>query len=417
MSRNRYFRVTYIFTIFLLFPSYFILAQNTVSPYSVFGPGEIKTGGYGANLGMGGTGIALQSDNHLNVLNPASYAGMDSLKLFFEFGLEGKTYNTKNSNQSISGFEANLAYFALGFKYTSWMAGSFGMVPFSSVGYSINRHNYIGGTNEQYTSNYVGTGGLTRFYFANAIKLLKRLSLGINTSNLFGPLVQEEYLTGSSSVPAIMIERKDLLRSFYFDFGLQYQQNVGKTNYSIGATYAPEQSLESRHIVTSYDSDYSIIKVQVSKSDHLVIPQIFGVGFGLTRKQLKLAIDYNYQQWSGVDYPIQDEEFTDAHRFSIGIEGNPWEVRAINSGFKNWTYRMGFSHESSYLKFDGINLGSNEFTIGAGIPLYGAISNLDVSITGGKYGRSTGLLFAEKYLMFNIGFSLNEIAFLKRVID
>nr|WP_319512702.1 hypothetical protein [uncultured Draconibacterium sp.] len=417
MSRNHYFRIVYIFTVSILFSPYFLLAQNTVSPYSIFGPGEIKNGGYGANLGMGGTGIALSSDNHLNALNPASYAGMDSLKLIFEFGLEGKAYNISNSNQSLSGFEANLAYFALGFKYTPWMAGSFGMAPFSSVGYSINRENYIDGMNEQYTSNYVGNGGITRFYFANAIKLLKKLSLGVNTSYLFGPLVQEEHLTGSSIVPAIMIERKDFLRSFYFDFGLQYQLKNGHTNYSIGATYAPKQSLNSKHIVTLYDSDYTIVQGQEYKTDYLTIPQTFGVGLGLTKARLKLAVDYNFQQWSGVEYPIQAEEFTDAHRFSIGIEGNPWEVRAVNAGFKNWTYRMGFSHESSYLKFDGVTLGSNEFTIGAGIPLYGAISNMDISITRGKYGTTASHLSAEKYLMFNVGFSLNEIAFLKRVID
>ncbi|WP_321375934.1 hypothetical protein [uncultured Draconibacterium sp.] len=416
---NRLISIAYIriFYIVLLILPFLGNAQNTVSPYSIFGPGEIRSGGFGANLGMGGTGIALESDNNLNALNPASYAGMDSLKLIFEFGLQGKAYNIINSNQSLSGFEANLAYFALGFKYTKFMAGSFGMMPFSTVGYSINRANYIEGTNEQYTSNYVGSGGITRFYFANAIKLLKKLSLGINTSYLFGPLIQEEYITGSTLVPEMMIERKDFLRSFYFDFGLQYQFSTANTNYSFGLTYAPEQSLSSKHIVTAYDSDYSIIQGQQYNTEYLVIPQIFGAGIGLTRDRLKLAFDYTFQQWSNVEYPIQAEEFSDSHRFSLGIETNPWERRAINPGFKNWTYRMGYSHESSYLKFGNTTLGSNAFTVGAGIPLYGAISNMDFSITRGTYGSNAGHLTKEKYLLFNIGFSLNEIAFMKRVID
>lgn len=416
---NRLISIAYISTLFILLLILPFLgnAQNTVSPYSIFGPGEIRSGGFGANLGMGGTGIALESDNNLNSLNPASCAGMDSLKLIFEFGLQGKAYNISNSNQSLSGFEANLAYFALGFKYTKWMAGSFGMMPFSTVGYSINRTNYIEGTNEQYISNYVGSGGITRFYFANAIKLLKKLSLGINTSYLFGPLIQEEYITGSTLVPEMMIERKDFLRSFYFDFGLQYQFNTANSNYSFGLTYAPEQSLSSKHIVTAYDSDYSIIQAQQYNTEYLVIPQIFGAGIGFTRDRLKLAFDYTFQQWSNVEYPIQAEEFNDSHRFSLGIETNPWERRAINPGFKNWTYRMGYSHESSYLKFGNTTLGSNAFTVGAGIPLYGAISNMDFSITWGTYGSNAGHLTKEKYLLFNIGFSLNEIAFMKRVID
>ncbi|MDX8339799.1 hypothetical protein SLH46_11430 [Draconibacterium sp. IB214405] len=412
---NRFLTISILF-LFLISP-FCGKAQNTVSPYSIFGPGEIRNGGFGANLGMGGSGIALESTNSLNALNPASYAGMDSLKLIFEFGLQGKGYNISNSNQSISGFEANLAYFALGFKYTPWMAGSFGMMPFSTVGYSINRTNYIEGTNEQYISQYVGSGGITRFYFANAIKLLKKLSLGVNTSYLFGPLIQEEYITGSTMVPSMMIERKDFLRSFYFDFGLQYQFISGRTDYSLGLTYAPEQSLSSKHIVTAYDSDYSTIQAQQYKTEYLVIPQIFGAGIGVTRERMSLAFDYTFQQWSNVDYPIQAEEFADSHRFSAGFEVNPWERRAINPGYKNWTYRMGFSHESSYLKFGNTTLGSNALTLGAGIPLYGAISNMDISLTGGTYGSTSGHLTKEKYLILNIGFSLNEMAFLKRVID
>lgn len=416
---NRLISIAYIrfISILLLILPLIGNTQNTVSPYSIFGPGEIRSGGFGTNLGMGGTGIALESENNLNSLNPASYAGMDSLKLIFEFGLQGKAYNISNSNQSLSGFEANLAYFALGFKYTRWMAGSFGMMPFSTVGYSINRLNDIEGTNEQYTSNYVGSGGITRFYFANAIKLLKKLSLGVNSSYLFGPLIQEEYITGSTLVPEMMIERKDFLRSFYFDFGLQYQFNTANTKYSLGLTYAPEQSLSSKHIVTAYDGDFTIIQGQQYKTEYLVIPQILGAGIGLTRDRLKVAFDYTFQQWSNVQYPIQAEEFNDSHRFSLGIEANPWERRAVNWGFKNWTYRMGYSHESSYLKFGNTTLGSNAFTLGAGIPLYGAISNMDVSITRGTYGSNAGHLTKEKYLLFNIGFSLNEIAFMKRVID
>ncbi|WP_320113275.1 hypothetical protein [Draconibacterium orientale] len=416
---NRLFSLLHIGILSILFLNlqFSVEAQNTVSPYSIFGPGEIRNGGFAANLGMGGTGIALESDNNLNALNPASYAGMDSLKLILEFGLQGKAYTISNKNQSLSGFEANLAYFALGFKYTRWMAGSFGMMPFSTVGYSINRLNYIEGTNEQYTSNYVGSGGITRFYFANAIKLLKKLSLGVNTSYLFGPLIQEEYITGSTLVPEMMIERKDFLRSFYFDFGLQYLFKTATTSYSLGLTYAPEQSLSSKHIVTAYDGDFSTIQVEQDDTEYLVIPRILGAGIGLTRERLKLAFDYTFQQWNNVEYPIQADEFNDSHRFSLGIETKPWERRAINRGFKNWTYRMGYSYESSYLKFGNTNLSSNAFTLGAGIPLYGAISNMDFSITRGTYGTNAGHLTREKYLLFNIGFSLNEIAFMKRVID
>lgn len=406
-----------LFVVAILTTALFAKAQNTVSPYSIFGPGEIQSGGFGTNKGMGSAGIALESGNYLNNLNPASYAGMDSLRLMLEFGLEGKSYEINSSNESVSGFEGNLAYLALGFKYTSWMAGSFGLVPFSSVGYSINRTNSVEGLDHQYTSNYQGSGGISRVYFSNAVKLFKHLSLGVNASYMFGPLVQEEYIEPTTIVPDIMIERKDFLRSMYFDFGLQYKFSTQKRDYSIGATYAFEQSLDSKHITTVYDNSFTVLNTFEESSDYLIIPQIIGVGLGVKSKRNSWALDYTFQNWSGVDYPIQADDFTNSHKVALGAELNPWERRAINPFYKNWTYRFGVGYESSYLKFGNSTVSSTNVTLGLGIPMYGALSKMDFSVTGGLKGTKSNNLLQEKYLMFNVGFSLNEIAFIKRKID
>lgn len=401
----------------LLIAGLFANAQNTVSPYSIFGPGEIQSGGFGTNKGMGSAGIALESGSYLNNLNPASYAGMDSLRLIMEFGLEGKSYDISSANESVSGFEGNLAYLALGFKYTPWLGGSFGLVPFSSVGYSINRTNSVEGLDHQYTSNYQGSGGISRVYFSNAIKLFKRLSLGANVSYMFGPLVQEEYIEPTTIVPEIMIERKDYLRSMYVDFGLQYKFTTQKLDYSLGATYAFEQNLNSKHITTVYDNSYSTLNTFEETSDYLVIPQIIGVGLGLKSKRNSLALDYTFQNWAGIEYPIQADEFKNSHKIAFGAELNPWEHRAINSFYKNWTYRFGVGYESSYLQFGNSTVTDTNVTLGLGIPMYGALSKMDFSVTGGLKGTKSNNLINEKYLMFNIGFSLNEIAFIQRKIN
>lgn len=406
-----------LFIVFLFLISFSGFGQNTISPYSIFGPGEIQTGGFGTNKGMGGAGIALESGNYLNNLNPASYAGMDSLRLVLEFGLEGKMYGISSANESTSGFEGNLAYLALGFKYTPWMAGSFGMVPFSSVGYSIDRTNYVEGMDHQYISNYQGSGGISRFYFSNAVKLLKRLSLGVNASYMFGPLVQEEYIEPTTIVPDLMIERKDFLRSTYFDFGLQYKFSTPKLDYSFGATYAFEQSLDSKHITTVYDNSSTLLSYNEENTDYLVIPDIIGVGLGIKSDRNMFALDYTFQNWSGVQYPIQSDDFTDSHKIVFGAELNPWEHRIINPFYKNWTYRFGVGYESSYLKFGDSSVIDKNITLGLSIPLYGALSKIDFSITGGMNGTTSNNLVQEKYLKFNIGFSLNEIAFVKRKIN
>ncbi len=411
------YNITLLVTLTLIFTSLTSFGQNTVSPLSIFGPGEIQSGGFGTNKGMGGAGIALESGNYLNNLNPASYAGMDSLKIIVEFGLEGKAYNLKNNRISANGFDANLAYLAMGFKYTPWLAGSFGFVPFSSIGYSLYRINTIEGMNSQYISNYTGNGGITRFYYANAIRLFNNLSLGVNMSYMFGTLNQVEDILPTDYAPNISIERKDYLHSPYIDFGLQYKFNIAKTDYSIGLTYAFEQSLNSKHITTVYSSSNSVIQSTSEKLDYLVIPDIIGAGFGMKGSKYMIALDYTYQGWQGVEYPMQYEGFRDSHRFAGGLELKPWDFSAMNKFYQNWTYRCGVGYESSFIQFSSKPVTNKNVTVGVGIPLYGGLSKVDFSVTGGQFGTTGSKTMKESYLKFNLGISFNELAFIKRVID
>jgi hypothetical protein len=406
-----------ILSLLLILTVGFAMGQTTVSPYSIYGPGEIQAKGFGASTGMGGAGIGLGSGNYLNNLNPASYAAMDSLRIIVEFGLEGKGYKMGTSDESLKGFEANLAYVAMGFRYTSWMAGSFGIVPFSSVGYSIDAINYVEGMNSTYVSNYVGSGGISQFYFSNSVLLWKRLSLGANASYMFGSLVQEENIEPTSIAPDVTVTRTDYLSSMYFDFGLQYKFATQKRDYSLGITYAYEQSFNSDHSVILYDYSGSVVNEEEDENDYLVVPETIGLGLGITAKNYTFALDYTFQKWSGVEYPIQSYEFQDSHKFNLGMELNPWDYRAINSFYKNWTYRFGAKYESSYLNFGGSSIKNRSFTLGVGVPMYGALSQMDFSITAGINGTKNNNLIQENYLIFNLGFSLNEIAFLKRKID
>ena len=61
--------------------------KRTFSPYSRYGIGELAKPGYARNIALGGSGIALQSSNYLNSMNPASYSAMDTMALYFEAGV------------------------------------------------------------------------------------------------------------------------------------------------------------------------------------------------------------------------------------------------------------------------------------------------------------------------------------------
>ena len=62
---------------------------NTYSPYSMYGMGELATPGNAIQRSMGGMGIAMWSNNMVNVLNPASYALTPQKSFLFNIGAEG----------------------------------------------------------------------------------------------------------------------------------------------------------------------------------------------------------------------------------------------------------------------------------------------------------------------------------------
>jgi len=393
-------------------------AQNTVSPYSIFGPGEIQDQGFSVGNGMGGAGIALKSGNYLNNLNPASYAGIDSSRIISEFGIAGKGYKLSSSSESQLGFTGNLSHIGIGFRYTSWLAGSFGVVPFSTINYSIQKSSYVEGTDIPYNSTFEGSGGISQFYYGNAVRLGKHLSLGMNFSFMFGSLMQEENVEGNSLVPQLQIVRNDYLHSLYFDYGLQYSFTAAKKEFSLGMTFAPEQNLKSKHILTVYDDSYSEVYSDEYNTDYLTIPNMAGVGIAVVKPgKYKLALDYNYQNWAAVEYPTQNDDFVDFHKVAFGAEVMPWNYSAVNPSYKNWTYRFGINYTHSYLKLGGSPIDKKSMTVGVGIPLPGHISNVNFSVTGGWSGTKANNLVEEKFILLNLGFNLNEMAFMRRKYD
>ena len=76
---------------FLIFTQLPLWAQNnTNSPYTRFGYGELADRSFGAGRAMGGVGYGLRSSKQINPLNPASYSCMDSLTFLFDFGASGQ---------------------------------------------------------------------------------------------------------------------------------------------------------------------------------------------------------------------------------------------------------------------------------------------------------------------------------------
>lgn len=114
-----------------------IAQNNTISPYSRFGYGLLSDQANTVQKSMGGVGIAMRSGRQINFMNPASYAGMDSLTFLFDMGLDIKTLRTTEGNESGKNFTGGLNYITMQVPLTKWLGASAGLIPFSQVGYSF----------------------------------------------------------------------------------------------------------------------------------------------------------------------------------------------------------------------------------------------------------------------------------------
>ena len=93
---------TTIFIILLIIQGSIAYGQNnTSSPYSGFGIGELEMSAGGQNSGMGQTGIALRSNLFMNMANPASLTAIDRQSFLFDMGVNMKYTNLANSSKSV----------------------------------------------------------------------------------------------------------------------------------------------------------------------------------------------------------------------------------------------------------------------------------------------------------------------------
>ena len=170
--------------IFLL--SIFIASgqNNTNSPYSVFGIGELDNAAGGRNMGMGGSGIAMKSDVFLNFSNPASLTAIPAQSLETDAGITIKFSDLQNSLNSVNVLNGNLSWAALAFPINRTFGLGFSLNPMSSVGYTISTIKSLDGANYSYPTTYKGGGGLSEASVSLGAKIGKNLSLGLQSSVL-----------------------------------------------------------------------------------------------------------------------------------------------------------------------------------------------------------------------------------------
>lgn len=399
----------FILILHLIFTGNNIYAQKISSPYSLLGAGQVTNVAFGANPGLGGTGISfLSGKNGINNLNPASYSGIDSLSFLFDLGFKMKFTNYSTSRDKNNKLDANINHLAFGFRITRFLATSMGIQPYSTVGYNIYTSQTIGGTLDEYIKNYYGDGGINKFFIGNTLKINKNISLGVNASYIMGTIIQIESGHENDIVPGYTLSSTQYLHNLTFDYGILLSSRIKETTYRLGTTYNQGKELETKNALF-YSSAIDTIEIN-QRNSSFSIPESFGFGVSLERDRLLLGFDYSRKNWSGIKFTNSAIKTRDSERISAGLQYLPKRSRT-SYGLSNMDYRIGAFYHKSYLKINNNLLDQIGFTFGCGIPFKRKLSKINLSFELGQYGTKKNGLIQERYILMHLNFNLKDIWF------
>lgn len=403
-----------------------IAQNNTNSPYTRYGYGDLSDQYFGNSKAMGGIAFGLRDGAQINPLNPASYTAIDSLTFLFEGGVSLQNMNISSGDVKLNAKNSSFDYLAMQFRLRPWMAMSIGLLPYSSVGYTVSDSHSEGGVD--YTRSFTGDGGLHQLYAGLGVKVLKNLSIGVNASYFWGDIDRTRmvFYPNTSSAYSYQQQMTTSISDYKLDFGVQYTQALNKKHsVTVGAVYSPKHKLNNDYTISTQASTLTSQELDAT----FELPNSFGVGFTYNYdKRLTVGLDYSLQQWSKTDFGVETNEqellqnfndtytYCDRSKISVGAEYIPSLIG--RSYFTHIKYRLGAYYTTPYYKIDG-KKASREYgvTAGFGLPVPRSRSILSIS---GQFVRVKGLetnMVNENIFRVSIGLTFNERWFFKRRVE
>lgn len=395
--------------------------NNTNSPYTRYGYGQLADQGSGNSKAMGGIAYGLRDRYQINFANPASYTAVDSLTFLFDGGVSLQNTNFSNGTVKKNAKNSSFDYITMQFRIAKWGAMSIGMLPYSNIGYSM----YETGETEDkspYVNTFSGEGGLHQLYAGAGFKIIKNLSIGANISYLWGDMQRtrsQSFSSSSTAMPLVTYYGTEI-RSYKLDFGAQYTHQFGKKHAAtVGVVFSPGHDLNN----TSYVQDQlgnSSTGYTTSVRDTVMttgIPMTLGAGVTYVYdNRLTVGVDVMFQKWSSVTFMNDPAAFCNRGKVAFGAEYIPNLMgRSYLSIIK---YRLGAYYSKPYYKISG-QRAANEFgvTAGFGLPLPRSRSVLSISAQYVKTKGTETRFLNENTLRVCIGLTFNERWFWKRKVE
>jgi len=405
--------------------SYPVVAQNnTGTPYSMYGIGLLQDN-YGPYTSLGGVSAAMRDNYNINFLNPASYTALDSNRFYFQFGITGEYVNISTHQESTNYRVAQNASLNMAFRICRNLYTSLGFNQRSDIGYDLHYFKLISGSDNQYYNQQIsGNGGLNDFYLGFAYKF-GNLSLGVNSSLVFGNLERRLTLTPVITDSYYINTRNKIsITDVIFNIGLQYKFKLSpKSNLTLGSAFNIGSKMNAKKDFMAYKVNSSTQGQQtlddesLSKGNITYPLRIVG-GFAYDYKdRWTLAGDYTFQQMSDYEEFGENQGYKDYHKGAIGLSFLP--ARYGRFWWQRNHYNFGAYAVRSQIRLNNVYVNTYAITLGTQMPVF--IANrellLGIAFDLGIRGTEKNGLIQEKYAKLRLNIAFKEGWFMKAKIN
>ena len=405
-----------------------LFAQNgTVSPYSFFGIGDLRSVGTVENQMMGG--LSMYTDSiHVNLRNPAAYG---KLRLTtYSAALSHKEIRLESFDAQQNSSVTNLEYLALGFPVGRHLGFGFGIMPFSSVGYTLFDRS-VNSNGSNVLNEYEGNGGLDQLYFSTGLEITKNLHVGATINFNFGTLINNRVQSVENVQFGTLDRRESRVNGFDFNYGATYTPKISdKLSLFTSVTVNTQANLvsENKETIGSFSTvtgrEIEVFEVDLEalgrKNTEIKIPTTatFGLGIGQDKKWF-LGAEYSMQELSTFQNEFITYEnlaYQDASTLAVGGFYVP-NFNSFSSYLKRITYRAGLRYDKTGMIVNDKEINNFGITFGLGLPLGRDFSNINLGFELGRRGTTMDNLVEESYFKVNLGLSFNSLWFQKRKIN
>lgn len=412
--------------LYLLFSSLSVFSQNnTGSPYSLNELGEINFLGNVSNISMGGVESYIDSIE-FNINIPSSLAKLKTTN--YQVGTFYKSSSVSNNNFNDRYNSSNINYIAIGIPVNKF-GFSFGVLPYSSVGFSLQTSESYNEDNSLSSRLFFADGSINKAFISLGIPIFENLSVGGTVNYNFGKFSYEMFNQYEDVNYGIYTNSSSEISGFTYNFSSNFSIPLNEELLlNLVYSLSPKNNLNSNNVESVYTSTSSTINLE-SLGDFvnvdleskglqntlLSVSEKTIYSIGLEKKNnWFVGIQFENKLSSSFEnsfLDIKNISYRDSKVYSIGGYLIP-DASSLTSYWKRVKYRFGIKNEEKSIIVNNLPVNHFSLNLGLGLPLSG-LSKANFGLELGKIGNNDNTV-KESYFALRLGLSLNDVWFIKR---